>query len=251
VAYGITAKNRIWVASGVAGAIVVFSVLGLKTALFAPFYMVLLAILILRFRRSFGICWLLGIQSVILVCVAEAIIFDTNELSAYLSQRLFLVPGQLCAYYYDFFLDHGFTYYSNSLFKWLPGAVGQPSTGYVIGETYFGNIDSNANASVWACGYADMGFAGMLLTSVALGYILRVIDGLAKGKKFLIVCLVAGLMGVSWGESSLPSSLLSCGVLSSIVLLHVLKMPDARTTQQRWSGPEVGAERLRCEDRRE
>lgn len=242
LARGITRNSAFWTGVGLFGAIVCFSLSAERTTFFTPLYLILLSVLVSRFRNSFGAWYLAGVTAAVLCCMSEYLLFQGSVLSTYISRRLLLVPSHVTACYFEYYSLHDFTYYSESLLKWIVEPRQALPTSYMIGETYFGSDEVNCTGNIWATGYSEFGFSGMLITTALLGVLFRTMDGVVTSKNFSEGCLIAGLMGMSWSEVSLFTSLLSNGVVSSIFLLSL--HPAASRKRQRTGAPFGGRKTL-------
>lgn len=106
--------------------------------------------------------------------------------------------------------------------RWLYSSPYDLPMARLIGATYFHSDQNNANANVWASGFGHAGFIGMTVSTIILGFIFRVIDGFARTVDFRVVSLMICLFAISWSNGAIETSLLTYGVLPSILLLHLL-----------------------------
>jgi hypothetical protein len=103
----------------------------------------------------------------------------------------------------------------------------------LIGEVYFGNLEANANANVWASAFANVGYTGMFGFTVLLGLMFRLIDGMAKHGDFVVTSLMCGMFGLTWTNGGLQTSMLSNGILVTLFVIFFLHPVDCRPLQQR------------------
>jgi hypothetical protein len=201
-----------------------FGVLGHKSILFFPLITIFLWALYAR-SRSLS---LIGIAANVLTIISLLIflVFDDIIAASLLVRRIFFVPPQLTSAYFEFFKDNGFLYWSNSIAgAWVdyPYAYGPAEViGYFVGSGAF------ANNSFFASGYMHAGFLGMCLYSATVGFILRIIDGLAKDfdTPWLPLAFVAGPFITMFMSSDLLTVLLTHGLAFAVIALFVARPPD-------------------------
>jgi len=234
IAEGIVRRKPFWFVAGAMGAIFSFSFSGEKLTLFLPLYLFLLSILVIRCRKLFGVCFLTGILSLLSLGMIEYIYVGSNHISTHITRRQLITPSQLTAYYFDFFGEHGFTWFAESLLRGILPPPYELGAGQLIGSVYLGNADNNCVANIWAVGYSECGVLGMLLSSLLLGVLLRLLDAFSSLGDFYRTSLVAGLMALSWGSSSLFTAMLSGGVAINFLLLWLLQEAPSGSTARSW-----------------
>src|SRR5207249_3383875 len=97
-----------------------------------------------------------------------------------LIRRAIDVPGQLTAYYFDYFSAHPTYGLSHSVLGWLGGGPYSVTPPALIASVYFGRPDANANANLWADGFANFGLAGILIVTLLLVALLWFADSIAN-----------------------------------------------------------------------
>lgn len=222
MAFGYVNKMPIALACGIAGVLSLFSFAGTKHDLAAPVYLVGVLCLMQKREQSPGA--IVGIAATFLICLSVAHYFATgdNTISVYFIRRSFFVPALLTSLYWDFFDGQSHIYYGDSFLRWLHASPYQLPMARLIGEVYLHSADANANANVWASGFGHAGFIGMTVSTIVLGLLFRVIDGFARTVDLRVVSLMISLFALSWSNGAIETSLLTYGVLPSILLLHFL-----------------------------
>ena len=145
-------------------------------------------------------------------------------LTGLLTRRLFAVPGLLTSVYYDFFSSHDRFYWLHTTYAKLLGMSGSnypdyKSPGFLIGDVFFGNPEGNANANLWADGYANAGILGVLLVTVIFMAILWIYDSVSFKKDIRVALLLIAMPTFAITNTSLLTALLSHGWLPAIFLL--------------------------------
>jgi hypothetical protein len=122
------------------------------------------------------------------------------------------MPGIINSYYFDYF----------DAFPELVHVADQVS--YTIGQEYFGNAATNANSGIWMDAYAKAGLIGVTLVSFFSGCIAIVLDAMIEKDKRFLGMLIGLMVGITWSEQALTTSILSGGILFYILLLFWFKI---------------------------
>lgn len=225
IAGGIIHRRWYLLAVGVVGELAVFSITGLKSSLFAPVGLLLFSIFLRRPRVSVALSVTLGTAALIGVSAALAT-RGRLFLMDYLYRRLFLVPGQLTAYYFEFFSSNPKALLGHSVFRVFGGSYhAAPPT--IIGQLYIGEA-THANANVWADAYANFGFPGMVFFTLVLAMVFWVFDSVAARRNRLLASLMMVVPGITLSNSALLTSLLTHGI--GLILVLFLMMPLRNVT---------------------
>jgi oligosaccharide repeat unit polymerase len=228
VAIGYVRRNIVAFLVGVTGSVCIFSLAGTKTDMVAPVFLFALLILATRYRKVFGVAIAVAASVVVIAAVAQFLAFGRGDISTYFVRRQIFIPGLLTCFYWDFFSNSHYIYFSDSILRWfVPRQYNLPMA-RLIGEVYFGNPESNANANVWASAFANAGYAGMFCFTVLLGLLFRLIDGIAQRGDFFVASLMCGMFGLTWTNGGLQTSMLSNGIVVSLVVMYLLQ-PTNRT----------------------
>ena len=155
MALGIARRRLDLVALALAGQVLIYSVTGFKSILFSVALVPLVYLIVAAARRSFGVVVTLGASVAVLAGMVGTSAL-TSPWPIALTTRTFAVPGQVTAYYFDYFSVHPTYELSHSVLRWLvpTGYVDDPP--FVIGSTYFSH-GTNANGSIWADAFANFG----------------------------------------------------------------------------------------------
>ena len=93
------------------------------------------------------------------------------------------------------------------------------SPGFLIGDVYFHNPAGNANANLWADGYANAGFLGIIIITLLLMLLLWIYDSISKKKDLRVALLLIAMPAYAITNTSLLTSLLSHGWLPALLLM--------------------------------
>jgi hypothetical protein len=228
VAIGYVRRSIITFAVGITGAICIFALAGTKTDIATPLYLLGMLVLVSRYRRVFGIAVAVAASLLVITSVAQYLITYRNDISVYFVRRQIFGPGLLTCFYWDFFSYGDYVYFSDSFLRPFIPRQYDLQTARLIGEAYFGNAENNANANVWASGFANVGYTGMFIFTILLGTIFRLIDGLAKHSDFFVTSLMCGMFGLTWTNGALQTSMLSNGIVVSLAAIYFLQPVQRR-----------------------
>lgn len=202
----------------------IYGVTAHKIVLFAPVLLVIFYI-ILRLFNNFKLAYILLMN----IGVVLTFLFYKLNLSEWPAtlfiRRMLFVPVKNTNYVFDFFYDIEKIKLSNSILKGIFMYPFDKAVYYMIGERYYNNSATNANASYLGDAYLQFGVIGILLYSILLGLLLWILKSITVEKPTIIV-LGAVLIGFySIIDSSLLTSMLTNGIIMGLFLCLVLKKP--------------------------
>jgi len=214
--------QRKWLSAILAGTVGVlsefylFSESGFKSVALAPTLVLFLIFTASRARPL----WTLLIWGVT-VFPASFVLFEMGLrfVPLHLVRRLLVVPGLNTAYYYEFFGNHPAAMLSHSVLGWVITSPYEAAPPFVIGGAYYGSSSTSANASFWADGFANFGFGGMLLATVALAIVLWVLDCVSCSLSLRFVVPAVGMAAYALANSAFLTTLHTYGLGLLIVLL--------------------------------
>lgn len=223
-------RRKWWMAIlGAIAVVVLFSMGGQKSVFFTPILIAALYLILKGNRKSFGLWLCAGATAIVAIAMVERMIFDTPFLSLAFVHRLVFTPGILTGQFWDYFSNHPHIYLSDSILGFLLHSPYDQSAGLIIGEVYARDPGRNATTNVFAQGYAHFGYFGMVLAGLLLGGLLYLFDAATTRRNFLICALVMGLLGIFWSNVALHTSMLSNGIILTMLLLYLL--PSLRPNQ--------------------
>lgn len=221
-ALGIGLRSWLLIGASVFAGLVVFSLEGSKTSALVPLFLVALLPLVGKYRSRFGVLF----PAACIVLVAAAFVaFEATRyftIPTLTTWRLFQVKGLLSSYYFEFFSSHQPTLLGDGILQSFVGRTYELATPRLIGETYFGSDETNSNANIWASAFGDFGLIGIPFASVVAGVVFRIMDSLSANRGFLVPAFMAAFLGMKWSDTSLDTSMLSHGVLMTLILLYLM-----------------------------
>jgi hypothetical protein len=239
IAIGLRRRQPALVALGPTLELVIYGISGFKSALFSGVLVAGLVIL-LSARPRPSAAWLAWITTSLVIGVA---LFDRLDGSIVATsifvRRVLEVPALVTSRYFEFFSNHPTYNLAYSFLKtWFrpPSLLSPPE---VIGSVYFGPSTS-ANGGMWADGFANFGFVGVVAFSAILGCVFWLLDMVADRADLPITGSVAGGFGVILTNTGLFTTLVTHGLGIAIILFAVLPRSGARARgKARGAGPEL------------
>ncbi|PKP62048.1 hypothetical protein CVT91_00820 [Candidatus Atribacteria bacterium HGW-Atribacteria-1] len=201
--------------------ILIFSVTGLKTFLFAiPFVLALIWIVT---RKNLLFLMVSGFSGIVSLGMISYWLIDDIWISSLFTRRTLLVPAQLSFFYYDFFSKNQFTFLSQHrifrIFLDYPYYLNPP---HLIGEIYFNRPEMGANNGIYGDGFMNFGFIGLVLWGFFLVILLKLINSISKNKDIKITIAAVAMPVISLTNSAFLTCLLTHGLLLSLIVLYLL-----------------------------
>jgi hypothetical protein len=222
IAVGLARSRVRFLVLGVAGALLVYGTAGFKSVLFAIFLVPLLFLVVRYAAHRLGTLLTWASIAIIGLTVAATWVSGSLWPLAIFVTRLLAVPGQIAAYYYDFFSSHETYLLSHSFLGFFftpPYDVDPP---FLIGAVYLHSATTDANANVWADAMANFGLLGIIPFTLILGAVLWILDSVSIGRDLRIIAPTLGLAGIILGNGALFTSILTLGVGLTIGLITLM-----------------------------
>lgn len=145
--------------------------------------------------------------------------------------RMFMNNGFLTSVYMEFFSNDPFLLYANSFLSGFISSEFDLSYARRIGN-YITNYDSrnNANGNFLADGYVNLGYIGMIFSSLQLAFVLWLMDCLGRNRSPALVACMILPSGLVFSNVPVHTGLVSNGVAICILLITLL--PIQRTALQ-------------------
>lgn len=228
-------RKKVWMlVVGIVGELFIYSISGLKSALFISFVLLIILFALSKVRDLSKIPSLIikllvfffGIVLVLDFIFFQDSIFFKNILTSLTIRRNFVLTGHLSGQYFSFFDSNPKNFMANNnvlgyLVNYQSSYNGQ-SPPDIIGAYAFGSYSEQgryANANIWADAFAQYGFIGMILIAFFLGLFLHIYDSVAKysGFKLAIVMLVP--FAFTFSNSAFFTVLVGHGALLALLIL--------------------------------
>jgi len=214
---GIYKKNVKLVLFAIALQVILFLILGSKSTLFAPIFV--LAVIFILKKNRFLLYSVIGLTSVVLISLTLHFTGVSILPASLFIRRLLFVPAINNFYYFDFFNQNPQVYLSQSLFQGFIQYPYEMPVANLIGEKYYGSSEGWVNTGYLAEAFMNFGLIGMILFSTILGFILLLLDSVMKSSRQTLAISVAIVGLFSLLDGGLFTVLLTHGLLFSIVIL--------------------------------
>lgn len=224
---GLSKRKWTIVGIGLALNVLMYSIAGHKSHLLSSVLVIGLFVLLNIAARLRGT--LLAIGAIVLMTITS-LMYTVGDMIFPVSifvRRLIAVPGMLTGYYFEYFSESGFTERFGPLSILFNPIRMDLSTPNTIGLEYFGNERMAANANFWADGFSAFGLTGVVLATLFLAILLWIMDSLTVARTALVATPLFVVAMYSLTNSALPTSLLTHGILFTVlvVLLYPASEP--------------------------
>lgn len=223
VARGLFLRRQLWTAWGIIGQLILYSTTGFKSMLFAiPAWLIIAFFLRRRRRTADGLALIWGASGMILLSAIVDHLTNSILLTSLLSRRFLVTPGVFTSVYAEFFSENPQVHLGHSI---LRGFVEYPynrTPPYVIGEWMAGLPTMAANANMFADGFANFGWAGLVGAGVVLLLYLKVLDRVSAGIPVGVVGVIMTMPTVALSNTSVLTAMLSHGLVAALVLLAIM-----------------------------
>ncbi|MGW9156986.1 hypothetical protein [Microbacterium sp. NPDC055665] len=223
VARGLFKRAPVWTIAGLLGQLILYSTTGFKGMLFAiPAWFIVAFVMRRRKRKPDGLTLVWGAAGLILISAVIDQLLHSILLTSLLSRRFLITPGVFTSVYAEFFSTNPQVHLGHSILRPFVDYPYELTPPYVIGQWMAGLPTMAANANMFADGFANFGWIGMIGAGVVLLAYLRILDQVAVGLPLGVVGIVMTMPTVALSNTSVLTAMLSHGLIAAIVLLAVM-----------------------------
>lgn len=221
LALGFTTRRMVPALAGLTGQIAIYSIAAFRDVLFSAAFLLYL-LWAMRRGKPFGPRLVLSWTAIFTGAAALQFFGYSLTLAALVGERMTATPGLLTGYYYEFFSSHPKAMLGHSILKSIVDYRYPLEPRRMIGFAYFHDSGMSANANLWADGYANFGYAGILCFTLLLALVMWLYDSTAVGRDRFVTALVIALPSFAIANSSLLTSLLTHGFLLAMLLIYLM-----------------------------
>jgi hypothetical protein len=219
--------RRRWamLAVGILGQVLLYSATGYKTLALSIPLCVLVGLILPTVRRVSGtlVLWATAAVSWLSIALRHEII----GLVELVMNRAVIAPAHITAAYVTIYEDAPKALWAHSfLSPFIDDPYGLPP-GLWVGRLFFGRDEINANASFIADGFANLGYAGIVIEGAFLALLLVLLNSAARGLPTPLVIGTVAVPAYATANGSPFSAVLSYGVAMAIVMFMLV--PRATT----------------------
>lgn len=229
IAAGIRRRNLLLFTGGIVAELLLYGAGGHKTVLFSIPAILLAAVLYGRGRRPSGALFAWAAAAVIGVSAIIDEIARTPWLTSLFTRRVIDMPGLLTGAWISTFTDRPKAHFAYSfLSPFLPYHY-ELTPPYLVSADFFNNPMMNANANLFANGFANAGWLGIAIEAAALAVVVVLANAAAHRTPLIVAVILLASPSVALVNGSVFTSLLSHGVLPAIAVL-LLAPPSVWTS---------------------
>lgn len=222
IARGIYSRRWHFVLLGVLGQALLFSGTGFKTILFSVPALLIIAFIFRRNLRPNSIVFLWGAS---LMMIGAAVIdFIQNSIiwTSLFSRRFLLTTGMLLSAYVAFYGNNPQAHLGHSVLSpWIDYKY-DLTPPRMIGSWLANSPNTAMNANLFADGFANFGWMGLVGAGVVLLIFLRIMDRAAHGVPAAVSALVMVMPTIALSNASILTSMFSHGLVVAVVLLAIM-----------------------------
>ena len=159
---------------------------------------------------ALGYVW--GAIGILALSLATYVATNSLDVLNLVAKRIFVVPGALGAIYFDFFAGGDPALYRDSFGSVLSESPYPMEIPSMIGATYLGSAETNANVNVFADAFAQLWLAGLLLP-VVLALVFWVLDSVTAHLHAPAVAGSLSLMALALANTGMTNWLATSGMV--------------------------------------
>lgn len=235
MAFGLFRK-RLWLAAlGAVGQLLIYSTTGYKTVLISIPLCALLVFLLRKRTNILGAMVVVGASALAWLSIAIDRVVEIGIVDV-LVARTFMTAGYLMPMYREVYDEGAWALWDYSFLAPFVESGYSTSPGFHVGAVMLNRPDVQLNASLFADGYANLGFVGIAIEAAFLVLLFFLVDSAGRGLPPAIV-VPAGLLPVfSLANASPFSAVLSYGFALLVVLLALYPREEDTTLSDVASG---------------
>lgn len=224
---GVQSRRYLLVGSAILGQYLLYTSSGFKGTFFIIFAWILIAFLLrAREMRIGGLFIVWGMMGLVLLANIIDSLTDSTLWTSLFTRRFLVTPTMLTTVYIDFFDENPKANLAHSIFRGLIDYPYADNPSRVIGK-YLGFPDMSANTNLFADGFANFGWAGVIGMGILLLITLRIVDRSAVGLPIMVSGVVLTGPAMNLSNSALLTSLLTHGLILAGVLLALIPRSGA------------------------
>jgi hypothetical protein len=217
--------HRKWglVAVAVIGQLILYSTTGFKHVLFAILaWLVIIIVLRRKGTQTRGDRLLLGATALVLIAALVDSLANSNVATSLFSRRFIFTPGVFTSIYVRFFSENPQAHLGHSVLRYFVDYPYELNPPYIIGQWMANNPSLAANANLFADGYSNFGYLGVIGAGIVLLVYMRFLDRAAVGLPIVMSGMVVVIPAVTLSNTSVLTGMLSHGLVAAVLLLALV-----------------------------
>jgi hypothetical protein len=221
---------------GVLGQVVLFSITDFRATIASVPFVLAIGWLVAPKNRSRG-ANLFAKGALVITGLSWVILMVSRSAGLEAMTRLGVNNGVTTGTYYDFFLNHPFAHWSSSFLRLFVSNPYPAPYESIISDKYTISPGGFWNGNMWADGFANWGFRGMLIAVVILAAFLWLYDSVTHDLDLALSSgLIAVPVAVGLANTPVQNSLLTGGLILSLVLAAVVPPSIIREEKRERTG---------------
>jgi hypothetical protein len=220
---GLYSGRRSWVILGFAGQALLYAITGQKAIILSTPVLIGVAIVFRLSKRPPAIVFVLGMTAVVFLSMLIDTLMNSRFVTSLFVRRFILTPGLLFGVYVAVWGPIEKARWGHSSITM--GYIDYPydlTPAFYVGRAFFGRSEMSANASVFADGFSNLGFPGLLLAGLALMALLWVIDHVSRGLPVAVSGIIFLIPSIGLANTALLTALLTHGLIASILVAAIM-----------------------------
>jgi hypothetical protein len=215
---GIYSKRPLWIIGGFVGQYAIFSASGLKSVILSTPALLLFAYLFRRNQRPAGASIMWGTVGGVFAAGGLDRLFGGDAWTSISVRRFLITPGLLTGAFFHIFQPLDKAHWAYTFLSPIVDYPYSTSPPFLVGRLFFDRPELRANASLFADGYANWGFAGLVVEALVMVLALWAIDSAARGMPVAVSALIFAVPGIALANSSVFTTLLTHGMAAGIAV---------------------------------
>jgi len=222
-AIGLVARRWWVVVAAVAGQVLIYSATGFKHVLFAILaWLIVFVVLRWKAHKTRGSVFLWGAAALVLVAAVADEIGGYPLATGLFSRRFILTPGLFTSVYVHFFSENPQANLGHSVLRSFVDYPYDTTPPFLIGEWMAGKPTMASNGNLFADGYANFGWLGLIAAGGILLIYMRFLDRAAVGLPIVVSALVVVVPSVILSNTSILTSMFTHGLVAAFILLALM-----------------------------
>jgi hypothetical protein len=223
MAMGLRWRRPSWLLIGVVAQFAIYSISAFRSMFFSA-ALLLYLLWVMKSEKTFGIRFATTWTTIFAVAGALQYFGWALIPAAFITVRMTALPGLLTGYYYEFFSSHPHAMLGHSIFKPLVGYPYAVQPPYLIASTYFHSSVMESNANLWADGFANFGYVGLVICALLFAIVLWLYDSMALGHDKCFAALAISLPAFALANTGILTALLTNGIGLAMVLIYLMPL---------------------------
>lgn len=217
--YGIVIKNKKLIVFSLILQLLIFSMTGSKSYLFAPIIIIGTYYLFKKGYKNYLLLFISSALSILFTILITLFKFFGDGIAlSYFLRRTFYVPAKLHYMYYDFFEDMTKYKLSTSILSFMfENPYGKNPVAFIAERVY--EKDFSPNVGIFGDAYLNFGLFGIILFSFLLSVMLKLLDSVAENVPLVISSAIIILPSMALVNSAFFTSILTHGIIFAILVI--------------------------------